>query len=70
MQYESGKRRISDFTNYVWVRRNNIDWPIKLKRYVNNKAIVANIDEGDCYNIILNVRTLNHTYLDENLAKN
>ena len=70
MSYESGKRRISDFSNYVWVRKNQIDLPLRLKKSINGSPVFINVSPGTCYSIVMNAKVFENTYLDDNLVDN
>lgn len=63
MQYESGKQRITDFTNYNWIKKNNIDLPQKLQKLMGEKKVTASIMQGACYSIVLNSKIFKNYYL-------
>ena len=65
MRYESGKRRVSDFTNYFWIKKNNVDLPLSFMVYKNNQKYLVNINPGACYNVILNVKVFNNAYMTQ-----
>lgn len=66
MQYESGRERVSDFTNYNWIKKNKIDLPFKIKRHIGKVNLLANISGGTCYNVVLNAKIFKNYYLDGN----
>ncbi len=70
MQYQSGQKRVSDFTNYLWIKKEDINLPMSFYGKIGDEKARIAIGKGNCYLIVLNAKTLNQVYSQEEFTKN
>ena len=65
MQYQSGIKRITDYTNYMWVKKENINFPLRVIARVSEEIKKLDLQNGNCYSVIYNAKIINTTYSKE-----
>ncbi len=69
MQYQSGQKRVSDFTNYIWIDKENISLPMSFSANVGGERKRVAIGFGNCYLIAVNAKTVTQVYTKEPFKK-